>query len=114
MDPHQRLALEQGYHTLHAAGSSRSSLMNSVTGVFAGLWPSDYTNVLPRRGNAARGPYAVTATGPSMLVGRLSYVLGMQGPSIAFDTACCASLAAFQAALHEHRLERLPASVVLG
>ena len=41
MDPHQRLALEEGYVALHAASSRRSSLMNSVTGVFGGLWPSD-------------------------------------------------------------------------
>ena len=46
MDPHQRLALEEGYATLHAAGLSRVSLINRVTGVFAGLWPSDYFAVL--------------------------------------------------------------------
>jgi len=48
MDPHQRLALEEGYAALNAAGLHRSSLMNSVTGVFGGLWPSDYASVLAR------------------------------------------------------------------
>ena len=98
MDPHQRLALEGGYSTLHKAGFRRSMLMGSVTGVFAGIWQSDYSTVLPRRGPSSRGPLAVTATGCSMLVGRLSYLLGLQGPCIPFDTACSSSITASHAA----------------
>ena len=37
MDPHQRLALEDGYAALSAAGQTRSTLMNSLIGVFGGL-----------------------------------------------------------------------------
>jgi NADPH:quinone reductase-like Zn-dependent oxidoreductase/3-oxoacyl-(acyl-carrier-protein) synthase len=114
MDPHQRLALEEGYLALHATGFDRSSLMNSITGVFGGLWPSDYSTVLPKRGALGRGPFAVAATGPAMLVGRLSYTLGMQGPSIAFDTACSASLSAFQAAMYAQNHRDCEAALVLG
>jgi Polyketide synthase modules and related proteins len=88
--------------------------MDSVTGVFGGIWASDYTAVLSKRGAAGRGPFAVAATGCAMLVGRLSYVLGMQGPSIAFDTACSSSLSAFQAALHSHKQQECDAALVLG
>ena len=114
MDPHQRLALEEGYAALNAAGLHRGSLMNSVTGVFGGLWPSDYSSVLPTRGALGRGPFAVAATGPAMIVGRLSYTLGMQGPSIAFDTACSASLSAFHAAIYAQDHRDCDASLVLG
>ena len=114
MDPHQRMALEDGYCALHSAGFQRGTLMDSVTGVFGGIWASDYTAVLSKRGAAGRGPFAVAATGCAMLVGRLSYVLGMQGPSIAFDTACSSSLSAFQAALHSHKQQECDAALVLG
>ena len=114
MDPHQRLALEECYAALSASGLNRSRLMNSVTGVFAGLWPSDYTTVLPRRGALGRGPFAIAATGPAMLVGRLSYTLGMQGPCIAFDTACSASLSACQGAMHAIKSRDCTAGLVFG
>eukprot|EP00966_Prymnesium_polylepis_P038254 887255-Prymnesium_polylepis.1 len=112
MDPHQRIALEEGYVALHAAGLTRGSLMNSSTGVFAGLWPTDYSSVLARRGIS--GAYAVSGASPPMLVGRLSYILGMQGPSIAVDTACSASLAAFQAAMYALRHQDCESGLVFG
>ena len=115
MDPHQRLALEEGYAALIALGLDRSSLMNSVTGVFGGLWPSDYGSVLARRG--AHGPFAVAATGAAMLVGRLSYTLGMQGPCVSYDTACSASLSALQGAMcavRQRSTSSASPSLVLG
>ena len=114
MDPHQRLALEEGYLALHASSLRRSNLMNSVTGVFGGLWPSDYSAVLPKRGALGRGPFAVAALGPAMLVGRLSYTLGMQGPSIAFDTACSSSLSACHAGLLSLNQRESDTSLVFG
>ena len=72
MDPQQRIALEEGYAALHSARLNRGSLMNSTTGVFGGIWQSDYAAVLPRRGAASRGGFAISASGCCMLVGRLS------------------------------------------
>ena len=112
MDPHQRLALEEGYAALHAASLNRSTLMGSVTGVFAGIWQSDYSAVLNRREAAGHSAFAITAVSCSMLVGRLSYTLGLQGPSIALDTACSSSLSALQAALYAHQGSH--AELVLG
>ena len=114
MDPHQKLALESGYSALHRAGLNRGALMGSVTGVFAGVWASDYSTVLPKRGAASRGPLALQSSFASMLVGRLSFTLGLQGPSIPYDTACSSSLSASHAALCAlQRRESLPA-LVLG
>jgi 3-oxoacyl-(acyl-carrier-protein) synthase/thioesterase domain-containing protein len=112
MDPHQRIALEEGYVALHAAGSTRGSLMNSSTGVFAGLWPTDHCSVLAKRGITSA--YAVTGASAPCLVGRISYILGMQGPSISFDTACSASLAAFQGAMYALRHQESEGGLVFG
>ena len=114
MDPHQRLALEGGYSALHGAGLERAALMGSVTGVFAGIWQSDYSSVLPTRGAASRGPFAVAASGCAMLVGRLSYTLGLQGPSIPYDTACSSSLSASHAALSALQCRETGPALVLG
>jgi 3-oxoacyl-(acyl-carrier-protein) synthase/acyl carrier protein len=112
MDPHQRIALEGGYSALHAADLNRDSLMNSTTGVFVGIFQSDYSVVLLRRG--AVGPYSVTAVGCSMLVGRVSFALGLHGPCISFDTACSSSLCALQAALSSHNSHDSDAALVMG
>ena len=40
------------------------------------------------------------ATLPNTLADRISYVLGLNGPSIYLDTACCSSLTAFHLALN--------------
>ena len=114
MDPHQRIALEEGYAALSASGLNRSKLVNSITGVFGGLWPSDYATVLSKRGAVGRGPFAVAATGAAMLVGRLSYTLGMQGPCIAFDTACSASLSACHGAMDALKSRDSSAGLVFG
>ena len=106
--------LLEGYAAVHAAGFNRSALMQSASGVFAGIWQSDYATVLAGRGAAGRGAYAVTATGCAMLVGRLSYTLGLRGPSIAFDTACSSSLSALQAGVSALRQNECDAALVLG
>ena len=114
MDPHQRLALEGSYRALHSAGFERAALLGSTAGVFAGIWQSDYSIVLPRRGAASRGPFAVAAVGCNMLVGRLSYLLGLQGPSIPYDTACSSSLSAAHAALSALQRQEASPGIVLG
>ena len=114
MDPHQRLALESGYSALHGAHLGRDALMSSNTSVFAGIWESDYSAVLAQMGAASRGPFAMNATGCSMLVGRLSYTLGLHGPSIPFDTACSSTLSASHVALCALQRRETDAALVLG
>ena len=42
--------------------------------------------------------YAATGSSHSVAAGRLSYVLGLQGPCVSFDTACSSALVAGHAA----------------
>ena len=85
MDPQQRLLLERGYAALHAAGLRRAELLGSETGVFVGIAANDFAEVL-RASPAGRSVYAATGSSHSIAAGRLSYVLGLQGPCVSFDT----------------------------
>tara|TARA_B110000046_G_C13023685_1_gene412596 strand:- start:3048 stop:6788 length:3741 start_codon:yes stop_codon:yes gene_type:complete len=93
MDPQQRMLLERGYAALHAAGLPKARLMGSVTAVNVGQWASEFSDVL-KRTDLIRSVYAATGYACSVTCGRVSYVLGMQGPCASYDTACSASLVA--------------------
>lgn len=97
MDPQQRLMLELAWHTLEDAGIAPDSLSGSRTGVFIGVGNSDYGRAL--FGDAERiDAYAGSGGSLAVLAGRVSYVLGLQGPALSIDTACSASLAALHVA----------------
>src|SRR5262249_41075155 len=95
MDPQQRLLLEVAWEALEDAGQSPAALRGSKTGVFVGIVTSDYAKMQVRQGRpSAFDAYFGTGTAHSIASGRLSYVLGLHGPSISVDTACSSSLTA--------------------
>ncbi|MFF0067244.1 beta-ketoacyl synthase N-terminal-like domain-containing protein, partial [Streptomyces sp. NPDC005279] len=83
MDPQQRLLLEASWEAFERAGIDPGTLKGSRTGVFAGVMYHDYPH------NAATGAIAS---------GRVSYVFGLEGPSMTVDTACSSSLVALHLA----------------
>jgi acyl transferase domain-containing protein/acyl carrier protein len=99
MDPQQRLLLEVAWETLENAGIDPSALDGSSTGVFVGIGCSDYA-ILQARSNTLESIDAYHASGVahSVAAGRISYSLGLQGPSVAVDTACSSSLVAIHQA----------------
>jgi len=103
MDPQQRLLLEVCWEALEHAGQSPRKLMGSSTGVYVGLSVNDYYGVLLARGEEAIDAYMATGTAPSIATGRISYALGLQGPSVSVDTACSASLVAVHLACQSLR-----------
>ena len=54
-------------------------------------------------GTAAFDAYTASGVAHSIASGRLSYVLGARGPSLAIDTACSSSLVAIHEAVHSLR-----------
>ena len=112
MDPQQRLLLEGGYAALHGAGLSRRELLGSVTGVFLGTSYHDFERLLYRK--VPSSAYAATGGSLAIASGRLSYILGMQGPAVSYDTACSAALTASHAATSALRLGECESGLVAG
>ncbi len=95
MDPQQRLLLEVAWEALERAGRPRRKLAGSATGVFVGITTNDYGTLLARAEEAAAlDAYFGSGNALNAAAGRLSYVLGLSGPSLAIDTACSSSLVA--------------------
>ncbi|TSC24499.1 type I polyketide synthase [Corallococcus sp. Z5C101001] len=101
MDPQQRLLLEVAWEALERGGISPASLSGSRTGVFVGLMNVDYLRLTNRP--ELVDLYSATGSYPSVAAGRLSYVLGLRGPSLVVDTACSSSLVAVHLACQSLR-----------
>lgn len=101
VDPQQRLLLETTWQALESAGQNPQQLRNTQTGVFVGAMTQDYAQLsyAPEAINA----YTGSGTSVSVAAGRLSYVLGLQGPSMTVDTACSSSLVAVHLAYNALR-----------
>ena len=93
MDPQQRIVLEVSWEALEHAGIRPDRLAGSRSGVFVGVSTYDYGQMLMRAGDRTRlDAHIGTGISPSVTAGRLSYVLGLQGPAMSVDTACSSSL----------------------
>ena len=92
MDPQQRLMLELSWEALEDAGLAADRLSGSETGVFCGVIWSDYAALLHRNGVASIGQHTVTGYHDSIVANRVSYVLGLHGPSLTVDSACSSAL----------------------
>ncbi|MFD5310178.1 SDR family NAD(P)-dependent oxidoreductase [Streptomyces ardesiacus] len=91
MDPQQRLLLEVAWETFERAGIPADRLRGSRTGVFTGLMYHDYS-AWAAVDLAALDGYQGSGSAGSVASGRISYVLGLEGPAVSVDTACSSSL----------------------
>ncbi|MBF0103637.1 MAG: polyketide synthase dehydratase domain-containing protein, partial [Desulfobacterales bacterium] len=104
LDPQQRLILEVAYEALEHAGKTRESLFNTLTGVFLGISTFDYAGLRYSLQDPTQiDAYFATGSTLCMAAGRLSYILGLTGPSMVIDTACSSSLVAIHTACQSLR-----------
>ena len=116
IDPQHRLLLECAWEALEQAAIDPRALAGSRTGVFVGMAANDYANMQLRSPRAAQlmNSHFASGTGHSMVSGRLSYLLGVHGPSITVDTACSSSLVAVHLACESLRAGESEVAIAAG
>ncbi|MFF1606396.1 acyltransferase domain-containing protein [Amycolatopsis sp. NPDC058278] len=97
MDPQQRLLLETSWEAIERTGTDPLSLKGSDIGVFTGVASMGYG-----AGGGVVAPelegFVGTGAAPCIASGRVSYVLGFEGPAVTVDTGCSSSLVAMHLA----------------
>ena len=115
MDPQGRLLIEVAYEAILDAGVCPKSIRGSKTGVFigSGFCESDKVFFYDPNYITSSG-LAITGCSPAMLANRVSYCLGLTGPSFMVETACSSSMYALDAAFSAIRSGECDAALVGG
>ncbi|CAL2066875.1 MULTISPECIES: type I polyketide synthase [Streptomyces] len=92
MDPQQRLVLELAWEALEDAHVRPGTLRSTRTGVFVGAIWDDYATLHHRSGLTAISPHTVTGLHRGIIANRVSYFLGLHGPSLTVDSGQSSSL----------------------
>ena len=101
LDPQHRLLLEVAWETMEMAGYDPGT-QEEVVGVFAGTGMNTYlpTNLHRNRKVSSVSPYQLLmANDKDYAPTRISYKLGLTGPSVQVSSACSTSLVAVHAAV---------------
>jgi acyl transferase domain-containing protein/acyl carrier protein len=97
MDPQQRIFLQTVCGSIEDAGYGIDELSGTRTALFAGAGAADYFELL-KQDSEIEG-HTITGVSQSILPNRVSYLLGLNGPSEAINTACSSSLVAIHRAV---------------
>lgn len=112
MDPQQRLLLEVAYEAFHNAGYSKKELHGSNISVHIGLANDDWRTM--HGSKDIKSPYFGSGVAGSITSNRISYLLGLNGPSMTVDTACSSSLVAVDLAIEKLRSGSCKAALAGG
>ncbi|MEV5343280.1 type I polyketide synthase, partial [Streptomyces sp. NPDC052676] len=114
MDPQQRLVLELAWEALEHAGIVPAALRGSRTAVFVGTLRDDYAALLYQHGAAAVTQHTMAGVNRGVIANRVSYHLGLTGPSLTVDSAQSSSLVAVHLACESLRAGESDAAIVAG
>ncbi|MYZ37430.1 MULTISPECIES: polyketide synthase, partial [unclassified Streptomyces] len=114
MDPQQRLVLELAWEALEDAGIVPATLRDSRTAVFVGTLRDDYAALLYQHGAQAITQHTMAGVNRGVIANRVSYHLGLRGPSLTVDSAQSSSLVAVHLACESLRSGESEAAVVAG
>ncbi|XP_052751948.1 fatty acid synthase-like [Galleria mellonella] len=113
MDPMSRILLEKTYEAIYDAGINPNDLRNTKTGVFIGSCFSESEKTWFYEKMHVNN-YGVIGCCRAMLANRISYWLGLTGPSYTLDTACSSTLYALEHAFKAIREGYCDSAIVGG
>ncbi len=113
MDPQQRLLLEVSWEALENSAIAPASLFDGRAGIFVGMSNADYWR-MAYRDEQQIDAYSALGNSFSVAAGRLSYLLGVHGPSLTVDTACSSSLVAVHLACASLRSGECDLAIAAG
>ena len=94
IDPQHRMLLQNSYRALEDAGIPTAPIADSNVGVFMGIMGSDYAFLPTLDDDHIVKGFQGAGLSHSAGVGRISFIFGFEGPSVAVDTASSSSLVA--------------------
>ncbi|MGF1428117.1 type I polyketide synthase [Kitasatospora sp. LaBMicrA B282] len=113
IDPQHRLMLEAVWRALEDGGLRAADLAGSRTGVYVGASWHDYETLRKERG-AGHTQHSAFGNALDVIAARVSYFLGVTGPSLTVETGCSSSLVALHLAGQALRSGEIEAAVVGG
>ncbi|MFE3329642.1 type I polyketide synthase, partial [Streptomyces sp. NPDC059176] len=114
MDPQQRIVLELAWEALEDAGVLPASLKGSRTAVFVGTLRDDYAGLVHRHGSRAITQHTMAGVNRGVIANRVSYYLGLNGPSLTVDSAQSSSLVAVHLACESLRSGESDTAIAAG
>ncbi|XP_014477063.1 PREDICTED: fatty acid synthase [Dinoponera quadriceps] len=113
MDPMCRMLLEHAYEAVIDAGINPKQLRGTRTGVFMGACFSESEKTWFYEKLQVNG-FGITGCSRAMMANRVSYWLGVTGPSYTLDSACSSSLYAMEHAFRCIQDGQCDAAIVGG
>uniref|UniRef100_A0A1A9UN37 Uncharacterized protein n=1 Tax=Glossina austeni TaxID=7395 RepID=A0A1A9UN37_GLOAU len=111
MDPQTRMLIEIAYEAVIDAGVNPKSLRGTKTGVYIGACVSESEKTWFYE-KVSSGGFGITGCSRAMLPNRISYSLGLEGPSFLLDTACSSSMYALDNAFTAFRNGEIDAAII--
>ncbi len=93
-DPQQRLALELSWEALEHGRIRPSELRGTEVGVYVGAIADDYARLVHAAGPDGVTGHSLTGLNRGLIANRISYTLGLTGPSVVIDSGQSSSLVA--------------------
>uniref|UniRef100_A0A1A9W883 Fatty acid synthase n=1 Tax=Glossina brevipalpis TaxID=37001 RepID=A0A1A9W883_9MUSC len=113
MDPQTRILIEIAYEAVIDAGINPKSLRGTRTGVYIGACVSESEKTWFYE-KVSSGGFGITGCSRAMLPNRISYSMGLEGPSFLVDTACSSSMYALDNAFTAFRNGEIDAAIIGG